>query len=93
MKFTSKSYEFKQWASQKEDNIPSNIDDLKIAYVGDGNNIVNSWIRLAAILPFEFTCVCPEGYEPDQDTINFAESITLSVTSLPLSAGKQCMNK
>ena len=30
MKFTSKSYEFEQWASQKEDNIPSNIDDLKI---------------------------------------------------------------
>ncbi|MDG1268188.1 MAG: ornithine carbamoyltransferase, partial [Candidatus Marinimicrobia bacterium] len=64
---------FTVWEAKKK-----NIDDLKIAYVGDGNNIVNSWIRLAAILPFEFTCVCPEGYEPDQDTINFAESKNLS---------------
>ena len=28
MKFTSKSNEFKQWALEKEDNIPLNIDDL-----------------------------------------------------------------
>jgi ornithine carbamoyltransferase len=39
-------------------------------YVGDGNNIVHSWIRLATVLPFEFVCLCPEDYTPDQATID-----------------------
>ena len=38
-------------------------------YVGDGNNIVHSWVRLAARLPFEFVCACPKGFEPDEATM------------------------
>ncbi|HOK06999.1 MAG TPA: ornithine carbamoyltransferase [Syntrophales bacterium] len=38
---------------------------LKIAYVGDGNNVANSWINAAARLPFHLTLACPEGYDPD----------------------------
>ncbi len=38
-------------------------------YVGDGNNIVHSWIRLAAKFPFEFVCACPKGFEPDEATV------------------------
>ncbi len=68
---------FTIWEAKQKD-----ISNLKVAYVGDGNNIVNSWIRLAAILPFGFTCVCPEGYEPDQETINFAESKGLSTINI-----------
>jgi ornithine carbamoyltransferase len=69
-----------------------NINDLKVAYVGDGNNIVNSWIRLASILPFEFTCVCPEGYEPDPETIKFAESKNLSKINITNDPIKGVMN-
>ena len=78
---------FTVWEAKKK-----NIDDLKIVYVGDGNNIVNSWIRLAAILPFEFTCVCPEGYEPDQDTINFSESKHLSKINISHNAAEGVMD-
>jgi ornithine carbamoyltransferase len=39
---------------------------LKIAYVGDGNNIANSWIYAAARLPLHLSLACPEGYEPDK---------------------------
>ncbi|MEI8172971.1 MAG: ornithine carbamoyltransferase [Deltaproteobacteria bacterium] len=39
---------------------------LKIAYIGDGNNVANSWIDAAARLPFQLAFACPEGYEPDQ---------------------------
>ena len=48
------------------------FDGCKVAYVGDGNNIVHSWVRLAAVLPFEFVCVCPPGYEPDAATLALA---------------------
>ena len=68
---------FTIWEQKKD-----SFQDLKIVYVGDGNNIVNSWIRLASILPFEFTCVCPEGYEPDADTITYAKSKSLSTINI-----------
>jgi ornithine carbamoyltransferase len=42
---------------------------LKIAFVGDGNNMVHSWIEAAAIVPFSFALACPKGYEPDADIV------------------------
>ena len=68
---------FSIWEQKKD-----NLKNLKIVYVGDGNNIVNSWIRLAAILPFEFTCVCPQGFEPDADTISFTKSKEISTINI-----------
>ncbi len=43
------------------------LDGLKIAFVGDGNNMVHSWLEAAAIVPFSFALACPKGYEPDGD--------------------------
>src|SRR3954471_13704208 len=37
----------------------------KIAWIGDGNNMANSWINAAYRLGFELTLACPEGYDPD----------------------------
>jgi ornithine carbamoyltransferase len=55
-----------------------NLKDLKIVYIGDGNNVVNSWLRLAMRLPFNFVCVCPEHYEPDAETVREAVAEGLS---------------
>ena len=68
---------FTVWEQKKD-----SFDNLKIVYLGDGNNIVNSWIRLAIVLPFEFVCVCPEGYSPDADTIKFANDVGISNVSI-----------
>jgi len=40
-------------------------DKLKIAYIGDGNNVANTWIEAAAKLPIALALACPEGYDPD----------------------------
>lgn len=54
------------------------LDDLKVVYVGDGNNIVHSWLRLSERLPFHFVCACPDDYQPDTKTFNDARLASLS---------------
>ena len=55
-----------------------NIENLKISYVGDGNNIVHSWLELAMITPINFTIICPETFKPDMDLFNKVKDIGLS---------------
>ena len=59
-----------------------NLNEIKVVYVGDGNNIVHSWLRLAARIPLHFTCICPEGFEPDTKTISLIEEAGLSTFEL-----------
>ena len=40
------------------------IEGRKVAWIGDGNNMANSWINAAYRLGFELSLACPEGYEP-----------------------------
>ena len=41
-----------------------------VAWIGDGNNMANSWINAAGTLGFELRLACPEGYEPDRDVFD-----------------------
>ena len=50
------------------------IKDRKIAWIGDGNNIANSWIDAAHVLGFELALACPEGYDPDAALLARAKS-------------------
>jgi ornithine carbamoyltransferase len=45
------------------------LDGLKVAFVGDGNNMVHSWIEAAARFGFSLHVACPKGYEPDPDIV------------------------
>ena len=47
-------------------------EGLGITYVGDGNNVANSWVEAAAKLPIRFTLACPEGYDPDSEILEAA---------------------
>jgi len=55
-------------------------EGVHIAYVGDGNNIANSWINAAAKLPIRCTLACPQGYDPDQGILEHARKNNADVT-------------
>ena len=58
------------------------LDDLKVVYVGDGNNIVHSWLRMAQRLPIHFVCACPERYQPDAETVALAREAGFSAIEI-----------
>jgi len=58
------------------------LDDLKVTYVGDGNNIVHSWLHLVQKFPMEFVCACPENYEPNSNTLNGSSGAGVSSVSV-----------
>jgi ornithine carbamoyltransferase len=56
----------------------------RIAWIGDGNNMANSWLEAAEILGFELRLACPEGYEPNREKFERASARTkVAVTEVP----------
>jgi ornithine carbamoyltransferase len=45
------------------------LRSVKYAWIGDGNNMANSWIEAAGILGLDLALACPPGYEPDPDVM------------------------
>ena len=41
------------------------LSGIKLAFIGDGNNVFHSWVEFAGRVPLNVTLVCPEGYEGD----------------------------
>lgn len=50
------------------------LKGLKIAFIGDGNNVCNSLVEAASLMEFNLTVACPEGFEPDSGVIENARS-------------------
>ncbi len=50
------------------------LEGITVAWVGDGNNVANSWIYAAAILGFTLNLACPEGYEPEEGVVKWARA-------------------
>ena len=48
---------------------------LKVAWIGDGNNMANSWIEAASRLGFDLWLACPDGYRPDKGVMERAKKL------------------
>ena len=73
------------------------IRKLKVAYVGDGNNMANSWINAAMRFGFDLQLACPDGYHPDAKILARARKEAdseINVVDDPLQAvqGAQVVN-
>ncbi len=66
------------------------LKGLKIAWIGDGNNVCNSLILASAMMGMKMTAACPKGYEPDKDVIEKARSMggEVKVVKSPKEAAK-----
>ena len=69
-----------------------NLRSIKIAYVGDGNNVCHSLFNIASIMGMEMIAACPKGYEPDPKVMKVVHEdakkskATVSVVNDPLDA-------
>ena len=66
-----------------------------VAWIGDGNNMANSWLNAARVLGFKLQLACPEGYRPDPDILKKAQAATdivLSTDPAEAIAGAHCVN-
>jgi len=54
------------------------LEGLKMVYVGDGNNVCNSLIEAAAVLGFNLTVACPEGFEPHTEILENSRAVARS---------------
>ena len=53
--------------------LKTKLEDLVVAWIGDGNNMANSWINAAYRFGFELRIACPEGYEPADHLVERAK--------------------
>ncbi len=70
------------------------LKGIKMAYVGDGNNVCNSLMLGCAMVGMDLSCGCPKGYEPDPGVLKNAKAIAkkngckLSIVESPKEAAK-----
>jgi len=70
------------------------LKGVRVGYVGDGNNLANSWLLGAAIMGMELTVACPKGYEPDKGVLREAKNraketgAKITITHVPEKAAR-----
>jgi ornithine carbamoyltransferase len=59
-----------------QENFGEDLRPRVVAWVGDGNNMANSWLNAAYRFGFELRLACPEGYRPDASILSRASDAT-----------------
>jgi ornithine carbamoyltransferase len=70
-----------------QENFGNDLAGRKVAWIGDGNNMANSWLNAAWRFGFELRLACPEGYRPDAAILDRARTgATILLTDDPREA-------
>jgi len=54
--------------------VKGTLDGVRTAWIGDGNNMANSWIEAASVFGFPLTLACPDGFGPNQTILDRARA-------------------
>ncbi|MEX2089551.1 MAG: ornithine carbamoyltransferase [Bacteroidota bacterium] len=65
---------------------------VKVVFVGDGNNVVHSWLELAMLYPMHFVLAAPKGYEPSEEIFRQAVAKGVSTVEIILDPGTAVKN-
>ncbi|CAN5869415.1 ornithine carbamoyltransferase [soil metagenome] len=77
------------------------IEGLRYAWIGDGNNMAQSWLEAACMFGFDLVLACPEGYAPESEHVRSARaaqaalgrgSIVLTTDPREAAAGAQVLS-
>jgi len=78
-------------------DVGDTLRSVKYAWIGDGNNMANSWIEAAGILGLDLALCCPPGYQPDAGVVTQARAtgrgrVTFTKTPLEATAGRHVLS-
>ena len=78
-------------------DVGDTLRSVKYAWIGDGNNMANSWIEAAGILGLDLALCCPPGYQPDAGVVAQARAtgrgrVTFTKTPLEATAGRHVLS-
>jgi len=55
---------------------------VRVAFIGDGNNVANSWLEMTTLYPIDFVLACPEGHDPDPEILARSQGACLGSISI-----------
>lgn len=67
------------------------VEGQKVVFIGDGNNVCNSFLNFASVIPYHFVLAAPAGYDPDPETLAAAKAAGISEIEIvrdPVQAAK-----
>jgi ornithine carbamoyltransferase len=80
-----------------ESEVKRALQAVRYAWIGDGNNMANSWIEAAGILGLDLALACPAGYAPNADIVKRARAtergrITFCSDPIEAARGRQVLS-
>ncbi len=59
-----------------QEEFGDDLAGMPVAWIGDGNNMANSWLNAARVFGLDLRLACPDGYDPDPEILALAKDAT-----------------
>jgi ornithine carbamoyltransferase len=72
-----------------QEEFGTELEGVSVAWIGDGNNMANSWLNAARVFGLNLRLACPEGFDPDPEILALArEATAVTLTRDPSEAAQ-----